>query len=361
MKSGRDEFGQGVKSIIARRAGFRCSKPDCRALTVGPSERHSDAISNVGVASHITAASAGGPRFDPRISSEERRSTFNGIWLCQTHAKAIDDDPAKYSVEVLRAWKHVAEDDAQAMLGRPVSPQAIDVSVQVTLDRAADDALMVIGTTNLPDGTRLWVDLHESGGGRLLGHVEAKTSAGLFAAPGYVARDVPHAHGWYMVEVLAYFNAPWRQTDAVTAIVGHEGEFLAGRFAEPVHPELAESETRFRATFECVGPPLIGASKRTESDRDRAIELAKGAVLKVDGSVSQDPVAGVIDRFMSSPGLSERGGWSATALPNGAVVVDYSYWSGDDPKTASWIVIIDSGEVRYWNLQGKLLSWTPDY
>ena len=73
--SHRDEFPSGVKSVIAHRAGFRCSKPDCRALTIGPSARHSDAVSNIGVASHITAASKGGPRFDASMSTEARRSS----------------------------------------------------------------------------------------------------------------------------------------------------------------------------------------------------------------------------------------------------------------------------------------------
>ena len=170
------------------------------------------------------------------MSTEARRSSVNGIWLCQTHAKAIDDDPVQYSVDVLRAWKHDAESDAHAILGRQVSAQALDASVQVTLHRALDDALIVTGTTNLPDGTKLWVDLRESGMGQLLGHVDAKTNAGMFAAHGYTSEGLPHLTGWYAVEVLAYFNAPWGQSDAVTAIVGHEGEFLAGRFAEPYTP-----------------------------------------------------------------------------------------------------------------------------
>ena len=59
--------------------------------------------------------------------------------------------------------------------------------------------------------------------------------------------------------------------------------------------------------------------------------------------------------------MRENVGWSASALSNGAIVVDYSYWNGEVPATASWIVIVDTGEVRYWNLYGKYLSWLPDY
>src|ERR1700688_2493461 len=33
----------------------------------------------------------------------------NGIWLCQTHAKLIDDDELTYAPAVLRDWKETAE------------------------------------------------------------------------------------------------------------------------------------------------------------------------------------------------------------------------------------------------------------
>ncbi len=88
----RDDSTLGVKTILAHRAGFRCSKPSCRALTVGPSDERPDARTNVGVASHITGAAPGGPRYDSSLSGEDRRSVTNGIWLCQTHGKEIDDD-----------------------------------------------------------------------------------------------------------------------------------------------------------------------------------------------------------------------------------------------------------------------------
>jgi hypothetical protein len=54
-------------------------------------------VIDVGVAAHITAASPGGPRFDPNLSDKERASATNGIWLCQNCAKLIDNDVAQFS------------------------------------------------------------------------------------------------------------------------------------------------------------------------------------------------------------------------------------------------------------------------
>ena len=91
MTNQRDEFSTTTKETLAKRVGYRCANPNCRKLTCGPCEDENKAI-NIGVAAHITAASPGGPRYDETLTSEERKSINNGIWLCQSCAKLIDDD-----------------------------------------------------------------------------------------------------------------------------------------------------------------------------------------------------------------------------------------------------------------------------
>src|SRR5260370_26549555 len=98
--------------------------PNCRARTSGPSETRQSGQSNVGVAAHICAAAAGGARFDPDLTPEQRASHENGIWLCQTHAKLVDDDAAHYPKELLFAWKIAAEERAREAQGRPTLKDA---------------------------------------------------------------------------------------------------------------------------------------------------------------------------------------------------------------------------------------------
>ena len=102
-----DDFSEAVKRVLASRVGNQCSNPECRALTSGPQEDPAKAV-NVGVAAHITAASPGGPRYDPELLPEERSGPGNGIWLCQNHAKLIDNDAARYTVDVLKKCKEDA-------------------------------------------------------------------------------------------------------------------------------------------------------------------------------------------------------------------------------------------------------------
>lgn len=113
----RDDFTEKTKQLIARRVGFKCSNPNCRAATSGASY-YPDKSVNLGVAAHITAASEGGPRFDPNLSPDKRCGASNGIWLCQNCAKLIDSDTSRFRVHVLNAWKYSAEIASKIDLGR---------------------------------------------------------------------------------------------------------------------------------------------------------------------------------------------------------------------------------------------------
>lgn len=113
----RDDFSEEVKRTVAARVGYRCSRPDCRALTCGPQVDPSKAL-NVSVAAHITAASPGGPRYAPALTSDERRHANNAIWLCQNCGKLVDNDQTRFTEQELRQWKQTAEAEALAMIGK---------------------------------------------------------------------------------------------------------------------------------------------------------------------------------------------------------------------------------------------------
>lgn len=117
----RDDFNLKTKDILAKRVGLRCSNPNCRVLTAGPNSLK-DKVTNIGVAAHITAADINGPRYDPTLTTLERGSLNNGIWLCQSCAKLIDSDPMKYSIEVLSQWKIIAEEETEIELTKKRKP-----------------------------------------------------------------------------------------------------------------------------------------------------------------------------------------------------------------------------------------------
>jgi hypothetical protein len=126
----RDEFPKAVQEALAKRVGYRCSCPTCERPTSGPNTNPLKAVS-IGVAAHVTAAAPGGPRYDPALTREQRRSIENGIWLCQTHATLVDTDEARYPVSLIRIWKGLAEETARLSLecSGPVPAHMSDVEL----------------------------------------------------------------------------------------------------------------------------------------------------------------------------------------------------------------------------------------
>lgn len=102
---GRDDFSQPTLSLLAQRSGYICAYPDCRQLTIGPSDDRRSGVTMVGVGAHITAASPRGPRYDASLTAEERASETNGIWMCQLHGKQIDDNASRHTADDLKRWK----------------------------------------------------------------------------------------------------------------------------------------------------------------------------------------------------------------------------------------------------------------
>jgi hypothetical protein len=130
----RDDFPASVITKLRERVGSRCSNPDCRVPTTGPGAGETG-VSSIGVAAHITAASPGGPRFDPGLDVQARRSARNGIWLCANCSIAIDRDCEAHTVSLLRRWKTQAEERAKSERGKklPNESDAIDtVSMALT-------------------------------------------------------------------------------------------------------------------------------------------------------------------------------------------------------------------------------------
>jgi hypothetical protein len=130
----RDDFRQPIKDKLAARVGYRCSNPDCRASTSGPQISDDKAVS-VGVAAHISAASSGGPRFNPSLTSQQRSGIKNGIWLCQTCSKLIDGDEKRYTTDLLVRWRVTAEREAQEHIGKAKPKRTSLVSAERRIKR----------------------------------------------------------------------------------------------------------------------------------------------------------------------------------------------------------------------------------
>lgn len=125
----RDNFSKRTVERLRSRVAQRCSNPDCRRQTAGPST-DPEGVNITGIAAHIHAASPGGPRYLASMSSVERGSIKNAIWLCSVCATLVDRDIEAYPAARLADWKDAAERLAAKELNtRP--PSHGDASAQL--------------------------------------------------------------------------------------------------------------------------------------------------------------------------------------------------------------------------------------
>lgn len=105
----RDDFSKKTKVTLALRANHKCSFTSCGFPTSGPNDSSPDAVTRVGVAAHIHAASPGGPRYLESMTFDERSNITNGIWLCPTHSTLVDRDTTTYTADAIRQMKSAHE------------------------------------------------------------------------------------------------------------------------------------------------------------------------------------------------------------------------------------------------------------
>jgi len=120
---------------------------------------------NIGVAAHICAAAAGvgARRYRADMTSDQRKSDENGIWLCQDCAKAIDSDDPFFSEAVLHAWKQKQSEDMWRSIidklpfGPTMPPTVSELSARLQKAAAAD--LAVFRRTSKWPGTNVALTL----------------------------------------------------------------------------------------------------------------------------------------------------------------------------------------------------------
>ncbi len=149
MTRRRDEFPAAVKRKLERLAGHVCSI--CGVPTSGANADGSGEIT-VGTAAHICAAAIGGPRYDEKMSSEQRKAADNGIWLCRNHGDEVDDDEKHYTVDRLRQLKWDAERASwrRVSQSRPLIFHSVSLEYADLRERARADLGTIRQTSRWP-------------------------------------------------------------------------------------------------------------------------------------------------------------------------------------------------------------------
>lgn len=126
------------------KSGNQCAFPGCFNAMVD------DNGNFIGQICHIEAAEAGGERFNPSMTNEERRAFDNLMLMCYEH-HAVTNDAAKYPVSELKRMKREHEDKFSSVIQK-MRNSVIDYGIvnqytkAVTCKRLSD--VMELGCTD---------------------------------------------------------------------------------------------------------------------------------------------------------------------------------------------------------------------
>jgi hypothetical protein len=93
---------------------------------------------NVGVAAYITAASPGGPRYDPALTTDQRSGGENAIWLCQTCGKLVEKPVSERERRKDELARLIGRYDRSALYEQVWSQPVQDVAKSVSGVRLAN-------------------------------------------------------------------------------------------------------------------------------------------------------------------------------------------------------------------------------
>lgn len=145
----RDNFLKSTINVLRERVNYFCSNPSCKISTVS-AHSSNEKTTTTGIAAHICAASENGPRYDNKMSTMDRISITNGIWLCCNCATMIDKDHIKYSVDTLISWKKEAEKRVVSNHGQiyfTADEAKIQFEIQLIERRNEFERLLTLSTT----------------------------------------------------------------------------------------------------------------------------------------------------------------------------------------------------------------------
>lgn len=115
-------------------SGNRCYAPNCNKKLIAE-----DGKTIVSKICHIEAASKNGPRYNPKMTDDERRAFENLILLCDEHHSIIDnpENEKDYPVSLLQEWKKLHESITleNKLIENPnLLAQAINIIANIDLD-----------------------------------------------------------------------------------------------------------------------------------------------------------------------------------------------------------------------------------
>lgn len=219
----------------------------------------------------------------------------------------------------------------------------------ISAARNPNGAVVVSGETQLPAGTKLWIE-RRAPSGKVTSKADVFINeAGGFSSQPFTDDGKAPKEGLEQIGVVSYFNKAW-QPEHILAITGEGGMNLPSSALEPDDPEFPDHHRHLNETHAVSFPEIPGDIV--------AIAAVKNAKLYVQGQgQAVDTVEDIVAIFAQSAGFNPLG-WRAEK-DGDKWIVTLDSAEGASRREAKWEFDPTSGKVRYLDPLSKILSWIP--
>jgi hypothetical protein len=242
-----------------------------------------------------------------------------------------------------------------------------DTTIDTVAERNQDGQIFLSGSTNLPDGMKLGVEIPDitwkenfkdfqgrtSLATRISQDMEMIVQGGHFRSLGFLEKDTPYSAGPHKVHFFAYFNGAWQNKD-ILKLVGDGGKKLKGKIFKKEDSDIIDSDLIVDYVVTTSFPPM--------SQETRAIDIVKKAILTIpDRGRSSMTVEDGIKWFMGpNTGVTPGKGWSAKVDTGNSYTVTFDFTDASAGESqAIWSVDLVPRKVRYVNKYAKFFSYIP--
>jgi hypothetical protein len=141
-----------------------------------------------------------------------------------------------------------------------------DAMINAIAERDQEGQIFISGSTNLPDGVKIEVEIPNTSSQDM----NVVVGAGHFTSTSFLLKDRPYPDGPHKVHFFAYFNNLW-QNEQVRKIIGEGGKKLKGTIFKKEDPDVVDSDLTLDYVVTIPFPAI--------SPETRAIDIVKKAVL----------------------------------------------------------------------------------
>jgi len=216
-----------------------------------------------------------------------------------------------------------------------------DTTIDPVAERNQDGQIFLSGSTNLPDGMKLGVEIPDITWKENFKDFQGRTRLATYSA------------GPHKVHFFAYFNSAWQNKDTLK-LVGDGGKKLKGKIFKKEDSDIIDSDLIVDYVVTIPFPPM--------SQETRAINIVKKAILTVpDRGRSSMTVEDGIKWFMGpNTGVTPGKGWSAKVDTGNSYTVTFDFTDASAGESeAIWAVDLVSQKVQYVNKYAKDFSYIP--